>query len=969
MDSFSASSLNVFSLSSLSRRLLFEQYLNCNSSKIWLLQETKLNSNIKFSINNYNIFRNDRQHGYGGGVAIVIHQCIATRNIKLFSQGIEAVSVEAFLNNNWVQLVSCYIPPTVNPDTCVTSAFSTFLNNNVCLIGGDFNAKDLSFGDQYTNTLGMWLLEFVFLNQFNIVNPDSPTCYRSAHGSYIDKFLTRNMISQLSCSVLPSFSDHHQIYTQPVFTSNNVASSIENIKLFSWTSVSKFNKFILNEFNNLDVPINRNVSVSDIDHYVNTINNIFSEAINRYVPSAPRDRNKIKLSATTLAIRQNYKSRLRHYRRNPFLPASVIAKLSYELRLVKKLLLENIKLDISNYYKNILANTNNVYQFHGIVSSKKNSGRFKSVNSIIDASGNQVQGELNVCKVLAEQFCHNHTLSHSQISKHDNNVRNFVNNLSDETFLNFSDSFPALPSSENFTENDLRVSTEKVLEIINSRKNRSAVGLDKIPNRLLKILDIKIIDTLVIIFNHIIALGYFPKFWKKALIVPIPKAGKNLNISANWRPISLLSCLSKVFERIIVERINNFAESNRVLPDHQFGFRAEHSTCHPLALLYNKISSGLNDKKITTLVCLDIKAAFDTVWHGALLFKMHKLNFPRYIISIVAKFLLNRSFVVKLGSTFSESKPILAGVPQGSVLGPILFNIFGHDIPKVDGFDILQFADDTAIAITYESARGIERKINDYLALLYNWYYNWKLILNESKSELIHFVGSLKHVGPGRRKTARNFNIKINNETILHKKTVKYLGLHFHANLRFNFHINQILTRFQKAKHILGHLMTNQLMNVKFKRLLYSVYLRPILTYAAPIWFNPSSISSHQVERLRLVERKTIRTVYNIHRPRNTFRYISNKTLYKIFDYKRLDLHLAKLSANFHHANIYKNSPLIKSLTKKYTVSDSNDNSYKRSDFIYNLILNNNLFSENGQMTLFNKAAFQDNTYVYSLDQ
>lgn len=938
-------------------------------SKIWFLQETKLNSNIIFSINNFNIFRNDRQHGYGGGVAIVLGRNILTRGFKTFSQGLEAVSIEAFLNNVWVQLVSCYIPPTVKPVSDTTSAFANFLNNNLCLLGGDWNAKDLSFGDSYGNVTGKWLVDFGFMHGFKIINPISPTCHHSINGSFIDKFLSRNILTQLTCSVIPSFSDHLQICTQPVFTVSNVNPEVGGMKCFSWTKLTKLNKFVLKEVTNLDLPINRNVSTTEIEGHICKINAIFNEAIDRYVPTTRTGQDGIKLSLTTLAIKQIYRSKLRHFKRNPFLPNSAIATLKCELNLIKKLMLENIKIDISNFYNNILVDTNNVYTFHGIVGRKKNSGKFKPINSISDSAGILVQGESNICNTLADHFANNHTLSYNQSSVYENPVNSFVNNFKSDTYITFSDSCLALPSCEGIADGDIRVSTNTVLEIINGRKNKSAVGLDKIPNRLLKMLDVRILDTFVIIFNHLLALGYFPECWKKALVIPIPKAGKDLSITSSWRPISLLSCLSKIYERVVAERLKSFANSNNSIPNHQFGFRAGHSTCHPLGLLQNKINCGLNSNKITTLICLDIRAAFDTVWHNGLLYKLNRLKFPNYIISIISKFLINRSFIVKLGNSYSVPKQILAGVPQGSVLGPILFNVSNYDIPLSADFDLLQFADDTAVAISYDSAKGIESKINKYLFTLNKWYYNWKFILSEDKSELIHFVGSVRQIGPGRRRTARNFNIKINGTRILHTKSIKYLGVHFSANNRFNVHINQALTKFQKAKNIIGYLMYSQLINVRFKRLLYTVYLRPLLSYAAPVWLNPSNISSHQVERLRIVERKTIRQVYNVHRPRNSYKYLSNKKLYEIFDYKRLDSELVNLSINFHQANLYKSNPLINSLTNKYSVMCTHDNSYKRTDFIYNLKLNDKLFNVNSHITLFNKSAFRPNTNVYSLDQ
>lgn len=366
------------------------------------------------------------------------------------------------------------------------------------------------------------------------------------------------------------------------------------------------------------------------------------------------------------------------------------------------------------------------------------------------------------------------------------------------------------------------------------------------------------------------------------------------------------------------------------------------------------------------MVCLDVKAAFDTVWHDAILFKLTKLKFPQYLIFIISNFLKNRSFRVKIGNCLSERKGIPAGVPQGSVLGPLLFNINNYDIPRSVECDLLQFADDTSISISYARVGGIENKFNAYLERLSYWYCTWKFLLNEHKTELIHFVGSCKQVNPHKRKAIKSMLIKLNNVVIQPKKHIKYLGIVFSANNRFNAHIDKALAKFNNAKKALGGLLFSQLINVKFKRLLYTLYLRPILGYAAPIWANPSNISSYQMERCRIAERKMIRCTYNIFRSRNKFKWHSNQFVYDSFDYERFDVYIAKVSVNFHCKNSISTNPLIKNLSNWYETHNINSSELKRTDYLYNLSINKELFDLNDKMTIFNKAAFRPHVSLYS---
>lgn len=213
---------------------------------------------------------------------------------------------------------------------------------------------------------------------------------------------------------------------------------------------------------------------------------------------------------------------------------------------------------------------------------------------------------------------------------------------------------------------------------------------------------------------------YFPDSWKLAKVIPIPKSGKPPENPESYRPISLFSNLSKVFEKVLKEVILKHISENNIFINEQFGFRAHHSSTHQVLRICNHIKSNRDIVKSTGMVLLDIEKAFDTVWHDGLLYKLIHLRFPPYICKIVQSFLTRRRFVVQVNSGVSDLMFFNSGVPQGSVLAPILYNIYVSDFPKLPNCHTAIFADDTAIFSSHELALNIESNLLNVIKIVEN---------------------------------------------------------------------------------------------------------------------------------------------------------------------------------------------------------------------------------------------------------
>ena len=185
---------------------------------------------------------------------------------------------------------------------------------------------------------------------------------------------------------------------------------------------------------------------------------------------------------------------------------------------------------------------------------------------------------------------------------------------------------------------------------------------------------------MTIIFNAILRTQYFPKLWKLAQIEMLPKSGKDPHQTASYRPISLLPVFSKILEKIIYDRIKPIIEKEKLTPDYQFGFRNKHSMIEQIHRLINEIILALENKQYCAALFVDIEKAFDKINHESLLQTIRK-QFPEQIHQLIKFYLSSRTFVIKIKDTYSEVKDIKAGVPQGSVLGPILYTLYTANIP------------------------------------------------------------------------------------------------------------------------------------------------------------------------------------------------------------------------------------------------------------------------------------------------
>ena len=404
-------------------------------------------------------------------------------------------------------------------------------------------------------------------------------------------------------------------------------------------------------------------------------------------------------------------------------------------------------------------------------------------------------------------------------------------------------------------EKSLRKFTTSEIKLAIKQLNRKT-SLDNmgISNRMLKHLPLSGISLFKGLVNDCLENKVVPSVWRESIVTMLQKKEENPSDPSNYRPISITSCLARLFEKLILERLNAFLNSNNIIIDQQSGFRRKRQTKDNLAMLIQKTNEAFKKGKSVVAVFFDIQSAFDKVWHEGLLYKLVKLKVPHYLVRIVEAFLRERTFVVKVNGMFSSVKMIRAGVPQGGVLSPTLFSIYINDCPKRKVKNkryTLLFADDLMyFEIFKNKTPSLERRINHYLEELLKWSTKWRLTLAVAKC--VYTVFSKKQM-------IDEFNLKLNGLTLIFDEAPKFLGVFLDTKLNFTKHLKYIE---EKCNDRMGIIKALAFGHFKLPfwvlRSLYKSLIRSLMEYTS---FISSLINKKDLNKLQVIQNKCLRLI------------------------------------------------------------------------------------------------------------
>jgi len=432
---------------------------------------------------------------------------------------------------------------------------------------------------------------------------------------------------------------------------------------------------------------------------------------------------------------------------------------------------------------------------------------------------------------------------------------NILNQQFQSVFTQDPDTNIDMSKSQQYPDmDDITITENGVNKLLGNLKEGKASGPDHIPSRILKRLKDELSPCITLLFNVSLTNGVVPNDWKTANVCPIYKKGRRSEAS-NYRPVSLTCILCKMLEHIIVSNVMKHCDKYNILAKEQHGFRSKRSCETQLAGFVHDLASSLDKGKRSDCIILDFSKAFDKVSHPKLLAKLQCYGIKNSVHSWISSFLTGRTQQVVLNNTFSDSVSVESGVPQGSVLGPVLFLLFINDITSNITSHIRLFADDCVLYREINSASD-KVTLQEDLDRLTNWADKWKMLFNVSKCNTLHVSRSRK------RETNPYY---MNGQQLENVKETKYLGVTITEDLKWDTHINSIVN---SANSMLGMLKRNlKKAPRKTKVAAYKSLVRPKVEYCSSIW---DPYTSNNINKIEGVQRRSARYVCNNYKPRDS---------------------------------------------------------------------------------------------------
>lgn len=845
-------------------------YLQTNDIDIALITETKLNNTDKINIKDYETYRKDRPT-HGGGVAIIVKKSVNHILIQNLNTNLELLGIKITGN---IHIFVLYI----NPNYTIThkNLNDIFDGRNKALIAGDLNARHVTWKNHINNTNGTNIYNYYLTNNINIHHSEQPTHYppNGATPTYIDIVLNKNVneMTELETDSALS-SDHNPIKFQIKTKRTDDEPDTTTRKSFKHTNWTKFREDL-----DRHIKINNKIDTTEqLEEEVIKLTQNLQKTIDRHTKDIKLGTLKIELPDNiTKQIKQKNETRKEWQRtRNP----QTKTLLNQQTRQIKDALTELYNQNFSN---KLQQTNNNIQKLWKLTKMIK---RPTQTIPTLQQNGQEYMTNKEKSNILAVNYAK--IQSNDAFSQIEQQINDAI--------------APTIQRTHDITSDELEsllTNPTEVKNLIRRLPNNKAPGPDDIPNLVLKNLTKKTIVQLTYIINATLKLQYFPNYWKNAVVIPIHKKDKNKNDPLSYRPISLLNTMAKLTEKIIHRRLTDYNETKDIIKKEQFGFRRGHSTEMQLIRIITDTIQNFNREKLTVMTLLDVQKAFDTVWINGLIYKMIKLQIPKHLTRLIYSYLTDRTIQVKIKNDISDKQKTKAGVPQGSILGPTLFNYFVNDIPTFEKTKIAMYADDTATYAHsyYAQAATLQNQI--HINKIQKYCDEWKIKLNADKTETITFTRKFTNTRSIQR-------LKVADKTIEPTKTVKYLGVWLDSALKFHVHTQKVISKFNASLRTFYPLLNkNSKLNQFNKKLIYTSIIRPLITYAAPILAMTSRTQKTKLQRL---QNKCLRLILTADR------YTRVDELHRQTDITTLTEHIDKLTRLFYQNSI-PNSPLTSNI-------------------------------------------------------
>ena len=442
-----------------------------------------------------------------------------------------------------------------------------------------------------------------------------------------------------------------------------------------------------------------------------------------------------------------------------------------------------------------------------------------------------------------------------------------------------ADKLPNVPGYEDYlSQSNMEFELEEVEvsdieEIMKKQQPKMSCGIDSINNKIVKVASKELAYPMTLIVNKSIREGCVPAIYKLARIVPLYKKGPT-DEWGNYRPVSLLPSLSKILEKAICAQMMLYLSKNNLICDDQFGFRRRSQTTHVVQSMLNTIYKAAIQEQVTVATYIDLSKAFDCLQYNQLFTKMKSLGFKDRTMRWFESYLSGRKQCTDIEGNLSSKLDVHLGVPQGSILGPILFIIYVNDINR-SGVDckFVKFADDTTVLTTGSTLHEAVEKMNVTMASVGQWFSKNKLNLNPGKTRYMIFNS----------KTEETNLVKVNNQFIERvwdkgkEKSFKLVGIHIDERLKWTYHIDHVSKKVNSANYALGK--SAKELDVRNKKLLYSGIVHSHLVYGLPIW---GFATKGRLNQLLVKQKLAIRKIHNLPYKEHTLYFFTKSEILQL---------------------------------------------------------------------------------------
>ena len=804
-----------------------------NDISVLGVSESKLGDDIPDSfinIENFQCIRKDKKQGSGGLIVYVRSDVSFSRRKDLEHELFESIWIEIFPKNSKSFLIGHFYRNPVSTiswnDTFDEQVETVFGEDKEIFLLGDFN-RDL-LNPQIKN---QWL---DYINSLGLTQHiKEPTrVVPNASATLLDHIYS-NFSENVQYFDVPKIglSDHYPVFFTRKVNCHTHKASHHTIKYRSFKNfdISKFNEDLRS------VPWDVIKVFDTVDDALDTWYSLFSDVIDKHVPLKQHRVKKIK--------------------QPEWLTSEII---------------DSIK--TRDHYKAI-GDTDQYKKWRNDVVNLIRKAKKNNYEKLIEEGANQpttiwkIFSELGAGKQKSDSSSCTNAI---KIGEHEIFEPEDMANTFNDFFVNVAENIkePIDPSNheklkdfckEKIPENvffDLPLtSTDKVLKYLNNLDVRKSTGIDEIGPRLLKLASPFIAESLSFICNLSIQTGSFPEKWKEAKVKPLHKGGPTNDLN-NFRPISILPVLSKLFEKHVHESLLGFLEQYKLLYNTQSGFRPKHSCETALLYMVDKWLKALDRGELVGVILVDFLKAFDLVDHDILLRKLEIYKFNQNCRNWFRSYLSERTQKVTFKNTFSAQKPVKYGVPQGSILGPLLFLLFVNDLPLHTNAMIDLYADDATVYEISKSKEEIERKLQIAVLEIASWCKKNGMVINIDKTKAMLITTRQR-----RRRIDDNIQIFLNDFQLSNVQKEKVLGVEIDNNLLWGEHVRKIARKMSTNIWLLSKI--KGYLSKEHRLTYYKSYIQPHLDYSNIVWGSTSKTNLMQIERL---QRRACRIIldYNV---------------------------------------------------------------------------------------------------------